>query len=178
MKAIWLSAFVAGLGLIVGSVLAGEVSVSGVHLCCPACAKAVGKALSKVDGVSNAKCDPPARTVTFTAESGDAAKEALAALNKAGFHGSATADGKAVEVADNSGAKAGDKPAKVTLTGVHNCCGQCLKAIQKTVGGVSGVGEVSVAKREITVSNNKADVAEIVKALNDAGFHVRVQKKK
>jgi hypothetical protein len=47
---------------------AGKVEVKGVHLCCPQCQKGVGAALSKVDGVANAKCDTTTKVVTFTAK--------------------------------------------------------------------------------------------------------------
>ena len=176
MKAMWVSAFVAAIGIVVGSVLAAEVSVSDVHLCCAACTKAVGKALKGVAGVSGAKCDTDARTVTFTAANEHAVTAAIKALNAAGFHGSAKADGKDASVPDDSGAKAGDKPEEVTLTGIHNCCGMCKKAIIKTVEGVSGAGSVEIRRREVSITGNKADVAEIVKALNAAGFHVKVAK--
>src|SRR3989304_3493824 len=66
-----------------------QVQISGVHLCCGACAKAIGEVLKDIDGVSGASCDRDSKTVTFAAAGDDAMEAGLAALSKAGFYGTA-----------------------------------------------------------------------------------------
>jgi copper chaperone CopZ len=64
---------------------ADEVTVTGVHICCPACAGAVKTALSKVDGVSAVDA---AKGKPVTVKGKDVDKAAvLETLNKAGFNG-------------------------------------------------------------------------------------------
>src|SRR6516162_8482685 len=63
-----------------------KVELTGVHLCCGNCVKAVGKIVQGVDG-AEAKCDQKKKTVTITAPDVKTAQKALDALAKAGFHG-------------------------------------------------------------------------------------------
>ncbi len=149
-----------------------KVELKGTHLCCPACVKAVGDVLKKVDGVTG-KCDQKAKTVTITAKDAEAAKKALQALADAGFHGD-TGD-KDLAIKDDSGAKTG-KVEKVTLTGVHDCCGNCNKGIKDALKKVDGVkGDTAKAKESTFEVTGNFDAAELVKALNAAGYHVKVK---
>src|SRR5437660_28406 len=102
-----------------------KVELKGVHLCCGACVNAVGKVLK--DAGVEGKCDRADRTVSITAADDQAAQKALDALAEAGFHGDTGS--KDLTIKDDSGAKAG-KVKGVTLTGVHNCCGTCTRAIK------------------------------------------------
>jgi copper chaperone CopZ len=150
-----------------------KVELKNVHLCCPACVKAVGAVLKKVEGVKGA-CDREAKTVTITATDDAAARKAIDALAEAGFHGDPGS--KALAMKDDSGVTAG-KVKSLTLTGAHNCCGACCKAIKATVKKVEGVtGDDTKPKaKEFTVTGD-FDAAALVKALNAAGFHVKVKK--
>ena len=78
-------------------------------------------------------------------------------------------------IKDDSGVTPG-KVTKLTVAGVHNCCGACNRAIKDTVKKVDGVKSDTARPRasSFTVSGN-FDAAELVKALNAAGFHVKVQ---
>ncbi len=150
-----------------------KVELSGVHLCCPACTAAVKSALRDIDGIK-ATCDQKKKTVTITASDDAAAQKALDALAAHGFHGDT--DNSTLKIKEDSGVRAG-KVTSVTLVGVHNCCGSCNKAIKKAIKKVDGVtGDTATAKTESLTVTGNFDAAELVKALNAAGFHVKVQK--
>jgi periplasmic mercuric ion binding protein len=149
-----------------------KVVLKGVHLCCPACVKAVAGILKEAG--SKGMCDKDAGTVTITAADDQAAQKAVDALAAGGFHG--TSDNKDITVKDDSGVTKG-KVKTLSLEGVHNCCGACCKAIKATVKKVDGV-KADTAKPKATSFEvtGDFDAAELVKALNDAGFHVKVKK--
>ena len=150
-----------------------KVELKGVHLCCPACVKIVGDTVSKVDG-AKAACNREDKTVTITAKDDATAQKALDALAAAGFHGDT--GNKDIAVKDDSGATKG-KVKSLTLTGVHNCCAQCCKGIKATVGKVEGVkGDTAKPKATTFEVTGDFDGEELVKALNAAGFHVKVKK--
>jgi copper chaperone CopZ len=150
-----------------------KVEVKNVHLCCGMCVSTVGGVLKKVDGVTDAKCDKDNKIVTFTAKDTDTAKKALQALADAGFHGDA---GKDLALKDDSGVEKG-KVKTLKLTGVHNCCGMCNDALQATLKKVDGVKDNTAKAKEKTFEvTGDFDGQDLVKALNAAGFHVKVAK--
>ena len=150
-----------------------KVELKKVHLCCGACVKAVGTILKDIDGVTG-KCDQKARTVTITAKDDETAQKAIDALAAGGFHGDT--GNKDLAVKDDSGVKAG-KVESLTLTGVHNCCGMCNTAIKATLKKVDGVkGDTVKAKEDTFEVTGDFDALDVVKALNAAGFHVKVKK--
>jgi copper chaperone CopZ len=167
-----LAGLFAGLGLVAPAWAETKVELKGVHLCCPACVKAVAGIVKKVDGVK-AACDMKNKSVKLTATDDEAAKKALEALAAGGFHGDTGNESLAIK--EDSGAKKG-KVDSLTLEGVHNCCNSCCRAIKATVKKVDGVtGDTAKPKgTSFTVTGN-FDAAELVKALNDAGFHVKVK---
>jgi copper chaperone CopZ len=150
-----------------------KVEVKNVHLCCGACVKVVGKALKDVEGVKGA-CDQEAGTVTITAADDAAAQKAIDALAAAGFHGSL--ETKAVRFPRDSGVTKG-KVTSLTLTGVHNCCRACCKAIKDTVKKVDGVtGDTAKPKSDTFEVTGDYEAVDLVRALHKAGFHVKVKK--
>lgn len=150
-----------------------KVEVKNVHLCCPMCVSKVAEVLKGVDGVADAKCDQKGKTVTFTAKDDATAKKAVQSLADAGFHGDA---GKDLPIKDDSGAEKG-KVKTITLTGIHDCCGMCNASIKAAVKGVNGVtGDTAKAKADSFEVTGEFDAQELIKALNDAGFHVKVKK--
>jgi copper chaperone CopZ len=161
-------------GLLTGAARAEtKVQLKGVHLCCDACVDAVGKTLKGVDGVTG-ECDTKLKTVTITAPDDKTAQKALDALAAAGFHGET--GNKNLAMKDDSGAAAG-KVKTLTVTGVHNCCKACCKAIKETLKKVDGVAEDTAKPKVDTFDvTGDFDAAALVKALNDAGFHVKVKK--
>jgi mercuric ion binding protein len=149
------------------------VEVKGTHLCCPQCVRAVDNIVKKVDGVT-AKCDQKGGKITVTAKDDATAQKALDALAAGGFHG--TTDSKDLKMKDDSGATKG-KVKSLTLEGVHNCCGACNKSIVAAVGKVSGVtGNTAKPRSESFEVTGDFDAEELVKALNAAGYHVKVKK--
>src|SRR5580700_8315955 len=120
----------AGLGVILAGATKAradtELTLKGVHLCCPACVKAVAAIIKEVDG-AKAACDTKKKTVTITAPDDKTAQKAVDALAAGGFHGDS--DSKDVKVKDESGIPEG-KDKTLTLTGACNCCGACCKAIK------------------------------------------------
>jgi copper chaperone CopZ len=150
-----------------------QVKVENVHLCCGACVKFVGKALKGVDGVKGA-CDKDAGTVTITAPDDATAQKAIEALAAAGFHG--RPDNKAVHFPRDSGAK-DEKVSSLTVSGVHNCCRQCCQAIKAAVKKVSGVtGDTAKPKSGTFEVTGDYQARELIRALHEAGFHVKVKK--
>ena len=152
--------------------------VKGVHLCCGACVTAVGKALGKIDGLE-ASCDKEKRTVTLTGTDKKVLGKGLTALRKAGFGGT-TGDGK--KKSKNSlseqmkrSQEFKGKVASVTLSGAHNCCGACCKAIKEVVAEVEGVeGEDVKPKGKTFTVTGSFEAHAVVAALEKAGFAVRV----
>ena len=149
------------------------VEVKGVHLCCPACVKAVDGILKKVEGVKGV-IDREGRTITLTAPDAATAQKALDALAAGGFHGQTGS--KELTFKDDSGAAKG-KVKTLTVTGVHNCCGQCNAAIKKAIKTVDGVkSDTCKAKEDTFEVTGDFDAQALIKALNDAGYHAKVKK--
>lgn len=151
---------------------AGEVTVKKVHVCCGACVTAVKKALTDLEGISNANADQKSKTITFVAADDAAAKRGIEALAKTGFHGTATHGDKAVEF-PKSNAKKGDKADTVTFAKVHLCCPACVKGANEALKGVKNVKGIDVSQKTgiITLTGEGIDVLEAISALNDGGFH-------
>lgn len=153
---------------------AEKVELKNVHMCCEGCAEEVGDILKKVEGVTGVTCDQKAGTARFTALDGEVAQKALDALAKEGFHGS---PGKAKPYAfkDDSGVKPG-KVKSLTVTGFHNSCPGCVKSFRAAIKDVKGVtGDNAKSKVNTAQVTGEFDAAELVKALNKAGFHVKVK---
>jgi copper chaperone CopZ len=149
-----------------------KVELKGVHLCCGACEKGVTTALKGLDGVSQV-ADRKTKTVTLTAADDAAAQKAIDALAAAGYHGDIAS--KAVTIKSETNVPAG-KVKKLSLTNLHNCCGACGKAIQKAVKSVAGVtGDTVKPKQADFEVTGDFEAAEVVKALNSAGFHVQIK---
>jgi copper chaperone CopZ len=159
------------LGLVGTARAETTVELKGVHLCCPACKKAAEDIL-KTEGVKGT-ADVKKKTVTITASDDKAAQKALDALAAGGFHGDTGNNDLAIK--DDSGAPQG-KVKSLTVTGAHNCCGACCKALKTTVKKVDGVKEDTAKPKAATFTvSGDFDAAELVKALNAAGFHVKVK---
>jgi copper chaperone CopZ len=173
MKTLALSlALVLGWGIQVGNGAETTVKLTGMHICCGGCTKAIVAATKDLAGAKVA-VDQDAEEVTITAESKDAAQKAIDAILAAGYHGKT--DNTDVKVADDSGAKAGNVK-RLTVSGIHNCCGACTTAIKKALKEVSGV-QADTCKAKLTsfVVEGDFDAQAVVKALNDVGFHVKVE---
>jgi copper chaperone CopZ len=149
-----------------------KVELKGVHLCCGKCVAGVKSALHDLDGIK-ATCDQEKSIVTITASDDAAAQKALDALAAHGFHGDTGSS--TLKMKEDSGVIAG-KVTSLKLGGIHNCCGSCNSAIKKAIKKVDGVtGDTAKAKTDSLTVTGNFDGAELVKALNAAGFHVKVQ---
>jgi copper chaperone CopZ len=164
----------AALLLLSSQAFAGKVEVKNVHLCCGSCARAVGTALSKVEGVSEAKCDRPKRTVTFMARDDKAAAAGLKALINNGFYGAATNDGKSLKAAAPTPAK-GAKADTVVVKGVHVCCKSCQTAINKIFKDAKVTYTGKKVQKDVTVTGTGLDKAGVLEALRKAGLNGTVE---
>jgi copper chaperone CopZ len=63
-----------------------EATVTGAHLCCQKCVNAMSAAVKSVPGVTEA--DIVSKQSTFTVKGEFSSQALIAAMNKAGFHGS------------------------------------------------------------------------------------------
>ena len=159
-------------GMIVALVAAtsqAQVEVSGVHLCCGMCVKAIGETLGGVEGVSNASCDRDAKTVTFTAAGDEAEKAALAALSTAGFYGTARVGNRELKFPTDKVEK-GASSDEIVFYGVHLCCGGCVKVVGEAL---KDLGEPSCDReaRTVTLKGSEISVAKALATLNKAGFN-------
>lgn len=149
------------------------VELKKVHMCCEGCAKAVASVLGKVEGVSKASSDQVGNSAKFAATDAKSAQRALDALAEAGFHGETGTKDYAFK--DDSGVKAG-KVKTLTVTGFHNSCPGCVKSFREAIKDVPGVtGDNAKSKVSSAEVTGNFDAAELVKALNKAGFHVKVK---
>jgi copper chaperone CopZ len=149
------------------------VVLKGVHLCCGACLSGVAKAVKSVEGAT-AKCDRQAKTVTITAPDDKTAQKAVDALAAAGYYGKS--DSKEVAIKADNSAPTG-KVKKATVSGVHNCCGSCCRALKAAVKKVDGVtGDTAKPKADSFEVTGDFEVGDLIKALNSAGFNVKVEK--
>jgi len=148
-----------------------EVELTGVHLCCQGCVNAANAALGSVEGVGS-RCDMENRTVTLRAGDDEAARKALDALAAAGFYG--TSDDPKLAMKPVGDVPKG-KVKRVEVSGIHNCCGPCCRAIKGAISAVDGVtgdtAEPGVTTFEVTGDFHAADLVE---ELNAAGFSARV----
>ncbi len=169
------AALLAGSWLSLASLAAADatVEVSGLHNCCGACLKGISKAVTSAG--AEAKIDAGDDSVTITAPDKATAQKAVDSLAAAGYHGAVKGDG--ISIKDDSGAPDG-KVTKLEVTGAHNCCKGCSVAIVDACKEVSGVSSTSIVpkKTSFTVEGD-FDAHALVKALNDAGFHVKVAAK-
>ena len=68
------------------------------------------------------------------------------------------------------------KVKSLSLSNSHNCCKACGNAIKRAVKNVDGVsGDTVQPKKADFEVTGDFDAAALVKALNDAGFQVRVK---
>lgn len=148
-----------------GTAMAGDMVIGNVHLCCGACVKAVNKALP------TAKVDAKAKTVTVAVDDAEAASKALATLAEAGFAGEAKFAGKPVALPD-AGVKKGVKADSATFTGVHLCCGACVKGVNKVLPDA----KVNSSAGTITVDGGDVDVYAVYQKLVGAGFYGKLEK--
>jgi copper chaperone CopZ len=148
-----------------------KVTLSDVHLCCGACVKAVEKAVAKVEGVK-AEVSQDDATAVLTGPSKAKVQEAIDEIAKAGFSGKPDNDQvkfKPVKTADG-------KVTKLEITHVHNCCPGCSDVLKEAVEGIDGVKSNTIEpKKSSFVVEGDFVAADVVKAIQDAGFYAQVK---
>jgi copper chaperone CopZ len=146
------------------------VKVSGLHNCCGSCMKGITGAVKSAG--AQAEIGKGDDTLTIIAPDKATAQQALDKLAAAGYHGTSDTPGLAIK--DDSGAPDG-KSTRLVLSGAHNCCGGCAASISDAAGSVPGVsGQAVDPKSKSFVVEGNYDAKALIKALNDAGFHVKV----
>jgi mercuric ion binding protein len=151
------------------------LTLKRIHMCCEGCAEEVTEILKKVEGVSGVSTNEKTTSATFTARDASVAQQALDALAAGGFHGD-PGDTKGIAFKNDSGVKPG-LVKRLTVTGFHNTCGGCVKSFRDAIRGVKGVtGDNAKAKVTTATVTGEFDAAALVKAINDAGFHVTIGK--
>jgi copper chaperone CopZ len=149
-----------------------QVRLKGVHLCCGGCTDAVATAVESVPGIAF-HCDMANRTVTLTAKDDAAAQEALDTIAAAGLHGE-TGDRHLVMKAERNIPPG--KVRRLTVSGIHNCCEPCYEAIKGAIDTVEGVTDDTARPGKTTFEvTGHFSAAELVRALNTAGFHAKVK---
>lgn len=151
-----------------------KVELKSVHMCCEGCTEEVAAILGKVQGVTGVTVDQKTTSAKFTAPDAKTAQKALDALAEGGFHGD-TSGAKDYAFKDDSGVKGGNVKT-LTVTGFHNSCPGCVKSFRAAIKDVKGVSGDNAKSRVNTAEvTGDFDAAELVKALNKAGFHVKVK---
>jgi len=152
---------------------AAKCQVVGLHLCCPQCEKAVNAVLTKAK-VDKIEVDRKGKSASFEAEPA-ACEKAVQALYKAGFACKSTINGKEYAVAAPT---IPDLKEEITVKDVHICCGACQTAVK----GLFKDAKVTVtgkgAQRDLTVAGTGLTAAQVMQALNKAGFNGTVEAKK
>lgn len=145
-----------------------KATLTGLHICCGSCTKGINGAVAKVEG-AKVTVDAKAKTAAVSGKDAEAVQKALDEIAAAGYHG-ATGDEK-LAMKDDSGAPEG-KVKSLKLSGAHLCCGGCNKGLVEAVKKVEGVANAAVAQKVVTVTGD-FDAKAVVKAANDAGYHVK-----
>ena len=122
------------LSLAAVSLAAEKVTLTDVHNCCKSCVKGLNKAVATSPGVT---AEINKTTVVLTGDNKADLQKAVDAIVAAGYVG--TSDSSDVKV--TPGTAPDEKVTSMTITGMHLCCGKCVKAVDgalKTVPGVTG----------------------------------------
>ncbi|HEY1169773.1 MAG TPA: cation transporter [Verrucomicrobiae bacterium] len=176
MKSLKTLAIVAALSLIPASMAMAEtkVKLTNVHLCCGSCVKGIESSVSKVEGATVVASQDDG-TVTVTAKDDDTAKKAVNAVGKAGYYGKS--DHAKIKI--NNDKIDDTKVASLKITGLHLCCGKCVKAFDAAVKKVDGVTEHNAENKgkEATIKGNFSPKA-LIASLNEAGLNAKLEKDK
>ncbi len=158
--------------LLSSAVLAGDVDVKNVHLCCGACVKGVNEALKDVEGLSGLNIDKDAGSIVFQAETSEVARNAITELAKAGFAGRAKMGDERIKLPKIDVPK-GTTSSAFAVNDVHLCCGGCVKGVKEALKDLEGVTEVGgdTETGVVTIKGDDVDVRGAVRALRKAGFN-------
>jgi len=112
-------------------------------------------------------------TVTLTAKDDAAAQKSLDAIAAAGLHGETDNDRLRMKTEPNLPP---GRVQRVRVSEIHNCCQPCYDAIEGAIRSVKGVTTDTAEPGETAFEvRGNFDTAELVRALNAAGFHAKVK---
>jgi len=133
-----------------------QIKISGMH--CAACAQAIQKALSKAEGVKNARVNFATETAYVEYDDAYIDEEALK------------------QVIRNTGYDVAEEVKTVTLRIGGMTCASCAQIIAKTLRKTEGVKDANVnlatEKATVTFYPTKTSYAKIKKAIEDTGYEV------
>ncbi len=113
-------------------------------------------------------------SVTLIARDDAAAQKALDAIAAAGLYGETGDAPLAMRTERNIPA---GMVQRLTVSGIHNCCQPCYEAIKAAIDSVEGVtGDTARPGTTTFEVSGNFSAAELVQALNAAGFHAKVKK--
>jgi mercuric ion binding protein len=143
--------------------------ITDVHICCHSCVKGIDTAVATVPGVKDT-VDQDAGTITLTGADKASLQKATDALTAAGYFGKSSD----VTLDSATGAK-NEKVQSMTVTGLHLCCGKCVKAVDKTVKSVAGVTGDDATKnaKSFTVTGD-FNAQDVMAALQKEGLTGKV----
>jgi copper chaperone CopZ len=139
--------------------------ISNVHICCNGCVKGINTAVGTVPG-AKAVADMDDETVTLSGPDAATVQKAADALVAAGYFGTSSD----VKLDTSTGAK-DQKVQTLTVSGVHLCCGKCVKAVNEAAKAVPGV-QATTAKKGATSFDVTGDfnAKDVMAALQKAGL--------
>ena len=133
-----------------------QIKISGMH--CAACAQAIQKALSKAEGVKNARVNFATETAYVEYDDAYIAEEALKRIIR------------------NTGYDVAEEVKTVTLRIGGMTCASCAQIIAKTLRKTEGVKDANVnlatEKATVTFYPTKTSYTKIKKAIEDTGYEV------
>jgi len=139
--------------------------ISNVHICCNGCVKGINTAVSTVPG-ARAVADMDDETVMITGPDAATVQKAADALVAAGYFGTSS------DVKLDAGTGVRDQKVQtLTVSGVHLCCGKCVKAVNEAAKAVPGV-QATTAKKGATSFDVTGDfnAKDVMAALQKAGL--------
>jgi copper chaperone CopZ len=143
-------------------------TITEMHICCKGCVAAIDKAVGKVPGVTS-KTNQDELSTVLTASNPKDLQKAIDEIAAAGFSGkidNADVIFKPIEF------KEGENIRKLEVAHIHNCCKMCTEAIKGAIEAVPGVKSNTVKNKQVSfVVEGDFSPAEVVKALEDAGFY-------
>jgi copper chaperone CopZ len=143
-------------------------TITELHLCCKGCTSAVDKAVAKVPGVTS-KTNQDEQSTVLTASNPKDLQKAIDEIAAAGFHGKIDNPDVAFKPIEF---KEGENVRKLEVAHIHNCCKMCTDAIKGAIEAVPGVKSNTVKNKEVSfVVEGDFSPAEVVKAIQEAGFH-------
>ncbi|MBL9083178.1 MAG: hypothetical protein JNK76_15290 [Planctomycetales bacterium] len=173
MKRFFAALLAACLGLVAAEAQAEtKVKLTQMHICCGGCTKAIVNATKDLTD-SKTTVDQDNEEVSITADSPAAAQKAVDAILAAGYHAKVAEGDVTISPSDVGVGKTN----RVTVSGAHNCCGACTVSIKEAIKGVDGVQADTCKPKQTSfvVEGNNFDAKALAKALNEAGFHVKVE---